>query len=317
MIVDTINRVGGVIMSSVKQVRSELRYLVRELGLLDKNCLNSGLSLTQVHLLTYLRKNGTTPFSELCNQLSVEKASLSRTLNSLVEKTYVEANKSNSDKRQKYFSLTVEGLERLKQADNSANTELSQLLGLMSADDIQSVIDGIRMLRLSAFRKNAAQNKARIQIEELKPIYSAEIETLVRDTFSDEQNIPQHLIPISVEIPQKWWVARSGEYVLGAVACWEESGMWHWGRFVVDSRFRGLGIGKALARYSLSQILQETDEVLIDARDTTVNIVKDLGGETLGEKIDFYGMPVTPMRITRNLLHDATRANDFKMPILL
>lgn len=43
-------------MSSVKQIRSELRYLVRELGLLDKNCLNSGLSLTQVHLLTYLQK---------------------------------------------------------------------------------------------------------------------------------------------------------------------------------------------------------------------------------------------------------------------
>ncbi|MGF1907406.1 GNAT family N-acetyltransferase [Aliivibrio salmonicida] len=304
-------------MSSVQQVRSELRYLVRELGLLDKNCLNSGLSLTQVHILTYLRKNGITPFSELCNQLSVEKASLSRTLNSQVEKKYVEVSRSSRDKRQKYFSLTVEGLKRLKQADNSANTVLSQLLDLMKTDEIQNVIDGIRMLRLSAFRKNAAQNKARIQIEALKPVYSAEIETLVKDTFSVEQNIPQHLIPLSVETPHKWWIARSGEYVLGAVACWEEIGMWHWGRFVVDNRFRGLGIGKALARYSLAELLQETNEVHIDARDTTVNIVKELGGEILGDKINFYGMPVTPMRITRNLLHEATRAKDFRIPILL
>ncbi|CAM2949360.1 GNAT family N-acetyltransferase [Vibrio neptunius] len=304
-------------MSSVKQIRSELRYLVRELGLLDKNCLNSGLSLTQVHLLTYLRKNGATPFSELCNQLSVEKASLSRTVNSLVEKKYVEMTRSASDKRQKLFALRAEGVERLKEADTSANTELSQLLGLMKTEEIQSVIDGLRTLRLSAFRKNAAQNKARIQIEELKPVYRAEIDTLIRDTFSGEQNIPPHLVPLSAGIPQKWWSARSGEYVLGAVACWEENGMWHWGRFVVDNRFRGLGIGKALARYSLAQILQETNEVQIDARDITVNIVKDLGGEFFGDKIDFYGMPVTPMRITRGQLHDATRAKEFKMPILL
>lgn len=72
-------------MNSVEQIRSELRYLVRELGLLDKNCWNSGLSLSQAHLLTYLSKNGSTPFSELCIQLNADKASLSRTINKLVE----------------------------------------------------------------------------------------------------------------------------------------------------------------------------------------------------------------------------------------
>ena len=148
-------------MSSVMQIRSELRYLVRELGLLDKNCLNSGLSLTQVHLLTYLRKNGPTPFSELSIQLSVEKASLSRTLNSLVEKLYVETSTSGTDKRQKLFSLRQEGLQRLEEADESANSELSQLLNLMNPEDTQNVIDGLRALRLSAFRKNATHNKAR------------------------------------------------------------------------------------------------------------------------------------------------------------
>jgi len=303
-------------MSSVKQIRNELRYLVRELGLLDKNCLNSGLSLTQVHLLTYLRKNGTTPFSELCNQLNVEKASLSRTINALVERKYLKMTGRANDKRQKLFSLRIEGLERLKDADNSANTELSQLLSFLKTEEIQNVTDGLRTLRLSAFRKSAAQNKAKVQIEELKPVYSADIDTLIKDTFAGEQNIPQHLIPLSIEIPQKWWLARSGEYVLGAVACWEENGMWHWGRFVVDNRFRGLGIGKALSHYSLAQILQETDQVQIDARDTTVNIVKDLGGEIIGGKIDFYGMPVTPMRITRSQLHNATRAKELKTPLL-
>ncbi|NOH96033.1 GNAT family N-acetyltransferase [Vibrio sp. 99-70-13A1] len=301
-------------MSSVMQIRSELRYLVRELGLLDKNCLNSGLSLTQVHLLTYLRKNGPTPFSELSIQLSVEKASLSRTLNSLVEKLYIETSPSETDKRQKLFSLREMGLKRLEEADDSANNELSQLLSLMNPEDTKNVIDGLRALRLSAFRKNATHNRARIQIEACTPVYRAEIDSLIQDTFADEQNIPESLIPLSADINQKWWLARSGEYVLGAVAAWEQESEWHWGRFVVDNRFRGLGIEKALARYSLAQILQETNEIYIEARDTTVNIVKTLGGEVQGDKFDFYGMPVTPMRLTQTQFNDVTEGQEFTLP---
>ncbi|MFW7525412.1 GNAT family N-acetyltransferase [Vibrio ostreicida] len=304
-------------MSSVRKIRSELRYLVRELGLLDKNCLNSGLSLTQAHILTYLRKNGTTPFSELCRQLSVEKASLSRTISLLVENKYIKAITTKNDKRQKLLSLSIEGVERLKEADAVADSELSQFIGLLSPDDIHNVIDGLRALRLSAFRKNASINKAKIQIEKLKPIYSVEIENLLRDTFAGEQNIPQHLVPIAVDVPQKWWIARSGEYVLGAVACWQENESWHWGRFVVDDKFRSLGIGKALARHSLAEILQETEQIQIDARDITVQLIQSLGGEIIGDKVDFYGIPVTPMRLTRSQLHDATRAKEFQMPSLL
>ncbi|WP_295893735.1 bifunctional helix-turn-helix transcriptional regulator/GNAT family N-acetyltransferase [uncultured Vibrio sp.] len=304
-------------MSSVKEVRSELRYLVRELGLLDKNCLNSGLSLSQVHLLTYLKKNGQTSFSELCNQLNVEKASLSRTISALGEKGYVEAVRNEKDKRQKYFVLTPQGIDRLNEADTAANNEMSQLLGLLDAEQVRGAIDGLRSLRLSAFRNNAAKNKARIQVEELTSVYRSEIDNLLKDTFAGEQNIPPHLVPIAETTEQKWWLARSGEYVLGAVACWKENEEWHWGRFVVDSRFRGLGIGKALARYSLTEMLQETDTIWIDARDTTVNIIKDLGGEILGERMDFYGMPVTPMQITHHQLNDKIRANGFEMPTLL
>ncbi|WP_083539386.1 GNAT family N-acetyltransferase [Enterovibrio coralii] len=284
-------------MPFAKEIRSELRYLVRELGLLDKNCLNSGLSLSQVHVLTYLRKNGVTSFAELGTQLNVEKASLSRTLNGLITKGYVGASANENDKRQKCFRLEPKGLKRLGTADNSANQELSQLLEYLEPQEAQSVIDGLRLLRLSAFRKSAAINKTKIQIETLSPVYREDIDALLRDTFHGEQKIPEDLVPLARETTQKWWVARSGEYVLGAVAGWEKEGAWHWGRFVVDNRFRGCGIGKALALHSLRDLLTITDEILIDARDTTVSIVQTLGGTVTGEKVDFYGLPVTPMKL--------------------
>lgn len=183
----------------------------------------------------------------------------------------------------------------------------------MNSEDTKNVINGLRALRLSAFRKNATHNKARIQIEECTSVYRAEIDSLIQDTFTDEQNIPLHLIPLSTNIDQKWWLARSGEYVLGAVAAWEQDGEWHWGRFAVDNRFRGLGIGKTLARYSLVQTLLSTNEVYIEARDTTVNIVKELGGEIVGNKFDFYGMPVTPMRLNKAQLNEATKHQELTL----
>ncbi|WP_232061089.1 bifunctional helix-turn-helix transcriptional regulator/GNAT family N-acetyltransferase [Vibrio taketomensis] len=249
--------------------------------------------------MTYLRKNGLTPFTELSNQLNVEKGSLSRAINTLVEMKFVDVVCNPNDKRQKSYALTMCGVNRLASADNSANNELSELFGLMTCEESETVIQGLRALRLSAFRKNATHNKARVQIEQLRPEYKIEVDDLILDIFTGEQNIPSHLVPLNVDIPQQWWVARSGEYVVGAVACWQENEKWHWGRFAVDSRFRGLGIGGALALHSLEYLFHNTDEIMTDARDATIHILTDLGGEIIGDRVDFYGMPVTPMRILK------------------
>ncbi|MCI8866851.1 MAG: hypothetical protein HFE61_01705 [Anaerotignum sp.] len=44
---------------------------------------------------------------------------------------------------------------------------------------------------------------------------------------------------------------------------------------------------------------QDVQEVFLDARRTTVNIILRLGGEIVGEEHDFYGEPCTPIAITK------------------
>lgn len=73
----------------------------------------------------------------------------------------------------------------------------------MNSEDTKNIINGLRALRLSAFRKNATHNNARIQVEECTPLYRTEINSQLQDTFTDEQNIPQYLIPLSTNIDQK------------------------------------------------------------------------------------------------------------------
>jgi DNA-binding MarR family transcriptional regulator len=293
-------------MSAIHTIRTELRYLVRELGLLDKNCFRSGLSLTQAHLLTYLSKNGVTSFAELCLQLSMDKASLSRTLNVLAGKNYVEPVAGVKDKRQKSFQLTAAGARSLATADDAADNEFSFIDNAMALQDAQEIINGLRALRINTFRRNAARHPQRIQIEIMRNNYQAEVTKLLSETFAKEQNIPAELISLPPQLKSQCWIVRSGEYVLGTVSCWYENNHWHWGRFAVNPCYRGMGIGKQLARVSLQEMLEQTDKVLLDARDSTVKIISDLGGIITGPTTDFYGMPITPMRLKKEDFQNAT-----------
>jgi len=293
-------------MSTIHTIRTELRYLVRELGLLDKNCFRSGLSLTQAHLLTYLSKNGVTSFAELCVQLSMDKASLSRTLNVLAGKNYVEPVAGVKDKRQKSFQLTAAGARILATADDAADNELSFIDNAMTLQDAQEIINGLRALRINTFRRNAARHPQRIQIEIMRSNYLPEVTKLLTETFAQEQNIPAELISLPPQLKSQCWIVRSGEYVLGTVSCWYENNHWHWGRFAVNPCYRGMGIGKQLARVSLQEMLEQTDKVLLDARDSTVKIISDLGGVITGPTTDFYGMPITPMRLKKEDFQNAT-----------
>lgn len=286
----------------IESIRTDLRHLIRELGLLDRNCFGSGFTLTQAHLLNYIRKNEEVAFSELQTQLNMDKASLSRALSTLQNDGLLLALTPRCDKRQKKFSLTETGVRRLNFADDAANIRIGELTDLMSEAEEEVATEGLRTLRLTALRYNLLNDNERIQYEQMLPHHLTEVMQLVNRVFSSEQNIPFSLIPLSADTPQKWWIARAGETVLGAVACWHAHESWHWGRFVVDPKFRGMKIGNTLARISLEAILKEADTLEIEARDVTVQIIQKLGGIITGEKTDFYGMPVTPMKITRKAM---------------
>lgn len=286
--------------TAISNIRSELRYLIRELGLLDKNCLNSNLSLSQAHILTYVHRNGSTSFHELATQLNVQKASLSRTLTTLIDKEFLSVQLDPADRRQKIYQLLPAGETALQHANHSADTAFSAFLDGLADDQLDTIESGLRTLRLNAFKSNFQPNSFRVQIERLNPNYQHEVDTLIKHVFSGEQGIPEDLIPLDPTLPVVWWVARCGEYVIGAVACWELEGEWHWGRYFVDANFRGYGIGKKLAVASLTDIFANiADYIVSDARDTTVVILNQLGAEVIGEATDFYGSPVTPMRLDK------------------
>ncbi|HIG0356621.1 MULTISPECIES: bifunctional helix-turn-helix transcriptional regulator/GNAT family N-acetyltransferase [Clostridium] len=287
-------------MNKAEIVRKELRLIIRELGLLNYNCLNSGLTLVQAHILSYLKQNGITPFNELAIQLGIDKASLSRILNSLKTKNFIKIEKSPTDKRIKHISLLSLGMESMINGDMEANKFINEILDLGNDTVNYNIGKSLKDFRILALKNNLIKDNSRIKIEKLSSNYIEDAIKLTTEIFTYEQNIAKELIPINEDLKPIWWCARVGEDIIGVVACWQENNQWHWGRFAVDKRLRGLGIGKKMAIFSLNEMFNlDVKEVFIEARDVTVTILKQLGCEILGKPIDFYGEPVTPVIIKK------------------
>lgn len=94
----------------------------------------------------------------------------------------------------------------------------------------------------------------------------------------------------------QWWCAFLGPTMVGAVAAWKDKDQVHWGRFATKQNCRGQHIGTKLARFSLEDLFsQKIEEIYIDAREATVKIICNMGGEIMGEPTVFYEGTVTPL----------------------
>ena len=121
---------------------------------------------------------------------------------------------------------------------------------------------------------------------------------LAGQIFETEQEIPRALT--------QWWCVEEDGVLLGGVALYWEDDAWHMGRFVISPELRGRHVGTALLETALTDIFaQDIREVTMEARDTTVHILKKFGAETTGAPFSFYRGTVTPMRLTREAFGDS------------
>lgn len=138
-------------------------------------------------------------------------------------------------------------------------------------------------------------------IERLPINYMEKALILLEEVFTYEQNIPVELHNINEDLKPIWWYAKFDSEIIGIVASWIEKDEWHWGRFAINKRLRGLDIGKKLAIFSLNEIFNlGAEKISIEARDVTVGILKKLGGKVVREPINFYGDSVTYMILKKH-----------------
>ena len=115
-----------------------------------------------------------------------------------------------------------------------------------------------------------------------------------------KQDIPGELNYIPEEKRPKWWVIRSKQDIIGALALFIEDGKYHLGRLVIKEEERGKNLATKLVKEALDQIfLNDIDIIYMDARDITVKIMLKLGAKIVGDPRPFYKGLITPMVIKK------------------
>lgn len=250
--------------SIVNQIRQHSRQLVRELDVVKGVYLDSGYTFTQCHVLFEISVHQSIGLIELANKLLIDKSNASRTVKKLTDQGLIKSTKSSTDSRQKFLSLTAKGEKALRATINLADEQVSGALENLSAEQQQTVIDGVELY-------GNALRKGRLQIGcEIRPIQkkdNTQVAEVIRDVMTEFGAVGEGYSIGDEEVDDMFGnyrtkdscyfvIARDGE-VLGAGGVAQLKGekktVCELRKMFFRPEIRGIGIGSRLLRKLLDE----------------------------------------------------------------
>ncbi|MDH5924519.1 bifunctional helix-turn-helix transcriptional regulator/GNAT family N-acetyltransferase [Vibrio splendidus] len=125
------------------QLRELSRQLVRQLGMLDKDCGDIALPPIQAHTLIELEQQPLT-VNQLADKLNIDKSNASRAVNNLAKNSLIQTSPHPSDKRSVVASVTEQGINTLAQLHSQQNQFYDSVLERLTEAETQQVSGGIK-----------------------------------------------------------------------------------------------------------------------------------------------------------------------------
>lgn len=120
------------------QLRELSRQLVRQLGMLDKDCGDIALPPIQAHTLIELEQQPLT-VNQLADKLNIDKSNASRAVNNLAKNSLIQTSPHPSDKRSVVASVTEQGINTLAQLHSQQNQFYDSVLERLTEAETQQV----------------------------------------------------------------------------------------------------------------------------------------------------------------------------------
>lgn len=123
-------------------LREIIRIIVRKLGLLQKtDAACCGITVGQCHALVEIGRARTLSLNELAEILALDKSTMSRTVDNLVNGGLVERNIDKGDRRYTTLNLTVEGTTMVEFINCSMNEYFDRVLSAVPKEKLAVVIE--------------------------------------------------------------------------------------------------------------------------------------------------------------------------------
>lgn len=252
---------------SVESIRQAARHMVRELNLLDGRVACCGLPLSQCHLIIELDRHGACTASDLGERLVLEKSTMSRLVNTLVDKGLVSAARCPQDRRARQLSLTEEGRKQARLLDRHASGQVEAALAFLSPNDEALVLGGLeRYAKALRYARVASP----LEIRPIRRSDNPDVARIIRDVMTEFGAVGENYSISDPEVDamfeaypapgSAFFVVESGGRILGCGGmgplAGAEANVCELRKMYFLPELRGTGMGSKLLRRILESARQ-------------------------------------------------------------
>ncbi len=135
-------------------LRELIRVLVRNLGILEKSeATCCGTTVSQCHAIVEIGRSTDISLNELAELLSLDKSTMSRTINNLVESNLVVRELHPEDRRYVTIKLTDEGMKVFENIESSMEQYYQSIFSSIPEDKREQVLESLQLI-IDAAKKN-------------------------------------------------------------------------------------------------------------------------------------------------------------------
>jgi len=128
-------------------LRELIRILVRDLGILEKSDISCcGVTLTQCHAVVEIGRKGKISLVDLAGLLGLDKSTMSRTINNLVELDLVLRDLDTGNRRYVIIQLTENGKKIFKNIEDSMNGYYKSIFNSIPENKRNQVMESLQLL---------------------------------------------------------------------------------------------------------------------------------------------------------------------------
>lgn len=135
-------------------LRELIRLLVRNLGILEKDGASCcGITISQCHALVEVGRTEEVSLNDLSELLGLDKSTMSRTINNLVDSGLVQRELHPEDRRYITIKLTKEGEKTYNNIEDSMDKYYKNIFEAIPEEKREQVLESLSLLT-EAVKKN-------------------------------------------------------------------------------------------------------------------------------------------------------------------
>lgn len=168
--------------SEVAPIRQSSRAMVRELHVLDGGHCFRGHSLSECHVLTEVEAMGQATVTALSERLVLEKSTVSRLVQGLVQRDELLMSADPADRRRKLLRLSTRGRRVVAEIHEHSNAQVEDALAFLSQSEREQVVAGLdRYARALRY----ARVSANYRIRPVRKRDNPSVASVIRDVMTE------------------------------------------------------------------------------------------------------------------------------------